>query len=208
MDEYALRRIVEIQALVASAHAPALRDELLDLLKSTRDFLGGMLPTSALSDGDVAFIASLALETDRGCVLVGAARLDELLLELLRVRMIEGSDSATALLKPGKPLGEFMTRATVAYAFGLIGKAELQELQKIAPIRNKCAHVVSASGFDWADVANEAVKLRFCDPMASARQRFIGTVSYLGGRLRDRISKTGHLDQFDDGDVNALFPKN
>lgn len=92
------------------------------------------------------FISSLARESDRGFVLVGAARLDELLEKLLRAKLLacapsKEKDLDFLLTKPLAPLGSFSIRILMARALGLISESARQTLEALREVRNVCAHV-------------------------------------------------------------------
>ena len=80
----------------------------------------------------------LTRESDRGCVLVAAAMLDELLADLFRKFLRPGT--ADELLKQGSPLGFFSSRIQMAYAMGIINKEARDDLEIIRRIRNDAAH--------------------------------------------------------------------
>jgi DNA-binding MltR family transcriptional regulator len=200
-------RVVEIERLLAQARSPKLREELLGSFKE----LGSLFPAEAFPPGVLEVQVELFLETDRGCVLVGAAFLDDLLAKLLRAAMRGGSETVAALLKPGKTLGDFMDRARTAYAFGLIGNIEYSELDIIAQIRNKCAHLTTAHSFEWSGVADLTSRLR-CPILIqieeTPRRRFVASASIIGGCLIRRISETKHApDRDESGLAKIVRPK-
>ncbi|HYF81267.1 MAG TPA: MltR family transcriptional regulator [Symbiobacteriaceae bacterium] len=76
-------------------------------------------------------------ESDVGCVVVGAAFLDAELGALLSLKLIDSPESDQLL---GGALGNFSTRAQVAYCLRLIRRDQYQDLKEIAKIRNQFAH--------------------------------------------------------------------
>src|SRR5437868_5238210 len=91
------------------------------------------------------FIASLANESDRGFVLVGAARLDDLLEKLLRAKLLACANSPNVdldwlLVGSLAPLRSFGVRTRMARALGLINEPAKKSLDAIREIRNVCAH--------------------------------------------------------------------
>jgi mannitol operon repressor len=87
-----------------------------------------------------AFLREFQDETDRGAALVGAAVIDDRLLETLRAFMVS-NNAASALLDGGTaPLGTFSSRIDATYALGLISVHEHSECHIIRRIRNEFAH--------------------------------------------------------------------
>jgi hypothetical protein len=65
--------------------------------------------------------------------------------------------------------------------------------------------VLEARGFDWHTLADLTAKLRLGQKSGNARSRFVFAVSYLGGRLRRRISDTVHAAPRNEDDIERLF---
>ncbi len=86
------------------------------------------------------FVEELKRETDRGLPLVGAALIDEKLLETLQAFFIEGKSSNKLLTEGNAPLGTFSSRIEACYALGLIDEFEYQEIGLIRKVRNEFAH--------------------------------------------------------------------
>jgi len=180
----------------ARVHMRAFTDELMA-------FMGA---TDALPDELLIALGELALETDRGCILVGAALLDSLVDQLLRAAMLKKSSNVEALLKPGGALGDFMARVTAAYAFGLLTKAERADLELIAQLRNIRAHQVEAILFDA--VADQKVRsLKHVPASLSTRpmrSRYIAAVTLMAGTLLRRTRAATHACTPPDEDIQAL----
>jgi DNA-binding MltR family transcriptional regulator len=86
------------------------------------------------------FVDELKRETDRGLTLVGAALIDEKLLETLQAFFVEGKSSNKLLTEGNAPLGTFSSRIEACYALGLIDEFEYQEIGLIRKVRNEFAH--------------------------------------------------------------------
>jgi mannitol operon repressor len=87
-----------------------------------------------------AFLREFQDETDRGAGLVGAAVIDDRLLETLGAFMVSNK-AASALLDGGTaPLGTFSSRIDATFALGLISDHEHRECHIIRRIRNEFAH--------------------------------------------------------------------
>ena len=99
-------------------------------------------------------LAELNGANERACAVVGAARLDDLLRELLEAYIVEDRDARNQLYGVANPQAmfrEFGTKTAVAYAVGLIDDDLCRELRKIGDIRNYFAHRWRSS-FDDAPI--------------------------------------------------------
>lgn len=93
----------------------------------------------------IAFARTLFEESDRGCVLVGTAYLDDEIELLLREAFGASDDTVKKavdpLLKGGNaPLGSFWARIKIALAMGLINTDVHDALDKMRELRNAFAH--------------------------------------------------------------------
>ena len=99
-------------------------------------------------------LAELNGANERACAVVGAARLDDLLRELLEAYIVEDRDARNQLYGVANPQAmfrEFGTKTAVAYAVGLIDDDLCRELRKIGDIRNSFSHRWRSS-FDDAPI--------------------------------------------------------
>lgn len=99
------------------------------------------------------FVNELQGETNRGLPLVGAALIDEKLLNTLESFFVEGKSSSKLLSAPNAPLGTFSSRIDACYSLALIDKFEYQEIGIIRKIRNEFAHAKHGLSFE-----NEKIK--------------------------------------------------
>ncbi len=104
-------------------------------------------------------------ESDRGCVLVGAALVDECLASLLRTAFID--EVADKLLVGDRPVSSFSARCHVARAIGLIDAKEYADLDLVRKVRNEAAHFEKKRGFDTG-FSNEVTKGR-CLELSTAK---------------------------------------
>ena len=107
-----------------------------------------------VADTWAKFLSELRRETDRGCAIVAAAYVDDLLGELLGAYLVENRDVSRQLLSSddsNAPLGTFGSRILMAHAIGLIPSAECRALRKVKRIRNRFAHDL------WLSFDNPAV---------------------------------------------------
>jgi len=130
-----------------------------------------------------AFLKEYQSETDRGAALVGAAQLDQQLLELLKRYFIDGKESSELLEGALAPLGTFSSRILAAFCLGLISEYEFRELQLIRKIRNEFAHRTHGLMFEDQKVASLCANLddRMPDALEHAiemtpRLRFVNAV--------------------------------
>ncbi|MGE5140089.1 MAG: hypothetical protein ACM3JD_11550 [Rudaea sp.] len=95
---------------------------------------------------DLGWVEHLLAESDRGCVLIGQAILDEALGDLLReyftARSAASTDLLDSLLKSGEyaPLGSFSPRARMARALGIIDEWTFKGLVQLNKTRIPFAH--------------------------------------------------------------------
>ncbi len=94
-------------------------------------------------------VTNLALESDRGCVLVAAAAIDEAIVGLLKVYFKKVSAPQDTekevhfLLKkqPVPPIGSYGVRVTLCYALGLVDADLYATLKRLGDVRNSFAHI-------------------------------------------------------------------
>lgn len=108
-------------------------------------------------------LTELKGSTDRAIAIVCAATLDEALQDLLSDSLkkaepgkddtLRGTTKAFLLGIDG-PIGAFGVRAKLAYMLNLIDDETLEDLQKIATIRNKFAHHSDCNEFESSRVIN------------------------------------------------------
>lgn len=77
-------------------------------------------------------------ESERGCVLVGAAFLEEVLEAMLRARLVEGT--ADPLFEYPQALSSFSAKITLCFAVGAVNADERHDLDVIRDLRNEFAH--------------------------------------------------------------------
>ncbi|MDI6743380.1 MAG: MltR family transcriptional regulator [Smithella sp.] len=102
----------------------------------------------------------LNAESDLACVLIGTSYLSELLANIVEVSFIETSISGKLLDPQGGAVGQFATRADLAYCLGLINKGVYQDLARVAVIRNMFAHKHIALDFNDSTVKKLCGELR------------------------------------------------
>lgn len=136
-------------------------------------------------------------ESDRGCVLLGAAQVDFLLAKAIEKRLARGNEvSKTLLFETNAPIGTFASRITVAYALGIIGPKTKADLGVIRDIRNDFAHTVGSLDFSNRSVADRCKNLQLPKAFASkhgrevqaimskVRMMFVTAVVMISGELK------------------------
>lgn len=98
------------------------------------------------------FVDTLYGESDRGCVLVAAAMMDEGLEVLLREHMLSDKSSVNACVEPLfiglGPLKSFWAKTQLARALGLIDEWMYKDLDRMRNLRNLFAHSYEQADFD------------------------------------------------------------
>jgi hypothetical protein len=93
----------------------------------------------------IAFINEFAKESDRAAVVLGAAKLDQLLYDLLQRTLLPCPSAQDDLLDTERPLGTFSARINACHRIGLIDVEMARAVHLVRRIRNDFAHEVSAS---------------------------------------------------------------
>jgi hypothetical protein len=80
---------------------------------------------------------------ERSIVIVGASRIDDLLLLILTKYLVAPLDAKKdELLEGDRPLSTFSSRIKSVYRFGIIDKSFYKILDQVRNVRNLCAHKV------------------------------------------------------------------
>jgi DNA-binding MltR family transcriptional regulator len=111
----------------------------------------------------LSIIMPLFNESDRGAVLVGVARLDEVLSDLhkdfIAQTVANSKTIINDLFKPYSPLSSFAGKIQIAYAYGLIGADVHADLNRIRKIRNLAAHSGKDFSFESEEVRKSVAEL-------------------------------------------------
>ncbi len=94
------------------------------------------------------FIDEFKNESDRAAVILGAAKLDFLLYQLLYKVLAPNAGSRDELLDGDAPLSTFRSRISIAYRLGLISSDLVRALNLIRKIRNDFAHELTGCKLD------------------------------------------------------------
>jgi DNA-binding MltR family transcriptional regulator len=143
-----------------------------------------------------AAIDSLKRESDRGAAVLAASLVENALGLFLErhCRQHVGSNAAKKLFDSNGPIATFSQRTLVATAFGLIEKADQEQLNLIREIRNHFAHHPLEASFNDAMVLEKTKQLRFhlassnipeLQALGSSRMAYLLSCGYLLGKLND-----------------------
>ena len=163
------------------------------------------LPDSSedVKDCAAAFFKTIKAESDRGCVLVATAFLDEALELLLRSKMKSEprivKKSVDPLLTGIGPLKSFWARTELCRALDFLAEWEYDDLSQIRNLRNLFAHSYEQADFDDPRVVEMVMKLNAFGErilpqgqapkradVKEARQRFSLAAAWLAGALHHR----------------------
>ncbi|MFC1884765.1 hypothetical protein ACFL2O_08335 [Thermodesulfobacteriota bacterium] len=88
------------------------------------------------------FVKEFSDESDRAAVVLGAAKLDQLLYQILQRKLLPAPSSRDELLDGESALGTFSARINVCYRLCLIDAYYTRALHMIRKIRNAFAHEI------------------------------------------------------------------
>lgn len=184
---------------------PALRRGLI----LTLGVMAKHLPTDPeeLSGWTAQFFSTIKGESDRGCVLVAAAFLDEALELLLRSRMSTDSQVLKSSIEPLftgiGPLKSFWAKTELCRALRLVPDYEYADLTRIRNLRNHFAHSYVNASFDDAKAVEIVSELRHfglkefppkadeSEESGHVRDRFSLAASWLAGAIHKRAGVAG-----------------
>jgi hypothetical protein len=94
-------------------------------------------------------IRSVSHESDRGCILVVAALIENVLKDYIKARLVGANKKDDELFDGGNaPLGNLSAKIDMAFRLGLIQSKEKKQLHLMRKIRNDCAHNPENQFFD------------------------------------------------------------
>lgn len=108
-----------------------------------------------LSEKYLEIAGILREESERGCVIVSAAILDEQLVEMIRARLVPSPEREDELLEAGNaPASSFSARIDLAYRIGVLSLDQRQSLHILRKLRNDFAHVSTPISFSDDSVSD------------------------------------------------------
>jgi|ERR1039458_10177196 hypothetical protein len=151
------------------------------------------------------FVAEFGQETDRAAVLLGGAKLDDVLLRILAQFLIPNATSRDEFLEAEGPLSTFSARINATYRLGIIDADFARSLHLVRKIRNDFAHEIAGAKLDWGkhrdritalcsaiaktDIFRE-VKRSYFDGKEGTRGDFLTCLVILVARLEGIYQKT------------------
>lgn len=154
------------------------------------------------------FVEEFRDESDRAAVILGAAKLDMLLLQILDRRLLPSLSSADELLDGDSPLATFSARINACYRLGLITPEFAKSLHLVRRIRNGFAHEISgvslASGAHADRLKSlvlpflplgffDAFRREFFGEKTDAPTNFRTCLALMAGRLEARLNATEQI---------------
>jgi len=104
-------------------------------------------------------------ETDRAAVILGAAKIDMLLLQILDKYLLPNPTAEDDLLESDAPLGTFSARIKACHRLGLIDTQFAKQLNVFRRLRNSFAHEIT-----HADLSSGSAR----DRVAALAEPFVG----------------------------------
>ncbi|MCR9941997.1 MltR family transcriptional regulator [Vibrio owensii] len=102
-------------------------------------------------------------ESDRGCMIVAAANIEEFLDRMLKA-IIESSPiskkKSRAMFDTTGPFGNFSAKYLMLATFGYLSKETFDDLEKLRKLRNMFAHTAKAVKFEDPEVYQVLVSMR------------------------------------------------
>jgi hypothetical protein len=127
------------------------------------------------------FIKDFKKETDRAAVILGVAKLDLILYQMIQATLIPNPHSKDELLDDDGPLSTFSSKINLAYRLGIIDAGYARALHLCRRIRNEFAHEVAGCNLE-SGVHRDRVK-ELCKPLKElnlfedVRESFFGNKS-------------------------------
>jgi len=106
------------------------------------------IPPQAIFDRTNEFKANFSSESDRACVVLIAARLDELLHQALSAYLLPPPTRDDNLLDSDRALGTFSARIDASYRLGFMDSESCRALHLLRRVRNEFAHETSDSSLE------------------------------------------------------------
>jgi hypothetical protein len=128
----------------------------------------------------VAFVQEFVDESDRAAVILGAAKIDTQLYQILQRVFVPQPSSRDDLLDTERPLSSFSSRINIVYRVGLIDAEFVRALHLIRRIRNTFAHELSGVSLS-AGPARDRIR-ELVAPLKALPQFFEASREFFGGK--------------------------
>lgn len=156
------------------------------------------LRQAKLKDFD-GFLVEFTTDNDRATVVLGAAILDALLVELIRKFLIDDPTHVDNLVEAERPLGSFGGRILLLYCLGILDESHLRTFRLIKNMRNIFAHQLHGFTFETPEIAELCLRLEIWNAdrpaTISAKDQFTLAIFLLSGHLQELIDKTTHREK-------------
>jgi hypothetical protein len=156
-------------------------------------------PLHMVGDQWRGIMVEMINSSDRAAIIISAAALDALLVQLLRLFLVDDKDTEKLFEYQG-PLGSFGARIRMSYYLGLISGDERADLKTIQDMRNDYAHYWLEGSLSEPPTSDACLSLRYANKWAgemvqggwsdTPRDRFIVTVAGLVKSLLIRTSSS------------------
>jgi len=103
-------------------------------------------------------VKNLKKESDRGCIIVAAAWIDDDLETIISNFLLPKADKDDNLFHEGKPLGTFGAKIDIAYRLGLIQKDTRNVLHVLRKMRNDSAHKREINSFKVSSIKSRTIE--------------------------------------------------
>lgn len=109
---------------------------------------------------DDFFSNEIEKESDRAVAVIAAALFDEVLLNLIKVRLVPNSSSSDELFDgPNAPFSTLSSKISGAYRVGSISRKMARDIHIIRKIRNQFAHNLTGCTFEDGAVRSRVIEL-------------------------------------------------
>lgn len=105
------------------------------------------------------FVNEFLEESDRACVVLGAAKLDISLFQILQKRLLPCGSGKDELFDADSPLSTFSAKINLCHRLGLIDSEVARSLHLIRKIRNAFAHEISGVSLSSGSHADRVKEL-------------------------------------------------
>ena len=167
-----------------------------------------------------AFFVEFAKESDRACVILGAAKIDILLKQLLLGLFLPSTSSTDELLDGDSALGTFSAKIQLAYRLGLLDAEFTRALNLIRKIRNEFAHEASTvslshpshrdrirhlvSSLKSTKAFNAFKDLSMLNHTEGSARDFRAALALICARLENAVDRVSRIDE---SRCTAFIPK-
>lgn len=129
---------------------------------SVQEKIVAKLKDAKEAHGLTSFILEFLNESDRACVVLGAAKVDQFLGQILKASLAPNTSRSDELFEGMGPLSSFSAKILLCHRLGLINGALARALHLLRRLRNDFAHETSGSSLCEGSHRDRVVEL--CRP--------------------------------------------